>query len=113
LASHAAHALRSARTRKRSSRSAAWAAWEAKDRTASLCCGLAGRAYGLLALHQATGVRAWLARARDLAAGAAALIREQASPRDSLFRGEPGIAVLAAEIDRPELAAMPLFGGGG
>jgi serine/threonine-protein kinase len=87
----------------------AWAAWEQKTPSADLCCGLGGQAYGLLALYQATGSGAWLSRARELAGDAAIGIRERSLVRDSLYRGEPGIAVLAAEMDRPELAAMPLF----
>ena len=32
-----------------------------------LCCGLAGRAYALLALHRASGADIWLREARTLA----------------------------------------------
>src|SRR5262249_11403451 len=87
----------------------AWAAWEQEASSADLCCGHGGRAYGLLALYQATGTRAWLSRAREVAGHAAIGIREHALVRDSLYRGEPGIAVLAAEMDHPEHASMPLF----
>jgi serine/threonine-protein kinase len=88
-------------------------AWEHAEARADLCCGFGGRAYALLALHAAIGGRAWLERARGLSARAAAAIGEQSIRRESLYRGEAGIAVLAAEIDRPELAAMPLFAGEG
>ena len=34
----------------------------------------------------------------------------EASQRHSLYRGQPGIAVLAADLEHPAAAAMPLFG---
>ena len=104
---------------------AAWHAWEAGEAIESLCCGLAGRAYSLLDLHQSGAGPEWLARARVLAdraassalgalapttaaAGAASAV---ASPSlYSLYRGALGIAVLAADLERPEAAAMPLVG---
>jgi len=95
---------------------AAWHAWEAPDRGESLCCGLAGRAYALLELHRHGGGPAWLARARVLAdraassATTAASTAPDADPAHSLYRGRLGIAVLAADLERPEAAAMPLFG---
>src|SRR5262249_21906314 len=85
-----------------------WATWEHPDQGPDLCCGLAGRAYGLIALHQVTGDAAWLARARELA-GRAATELEERPVGDGLYRGTRGVAVLAAEIDRPEIAAMPVF----
>jgi serine/threonine-protein kinase len=99
---------------------AAWHAWEADDQVESLCCGLAGRAYALLDLHQAGAGAEWLDRARILADRAAAASTAaasttaadplEASQLHSLYRGQPGIAVLAADLERPEAAAMPLFG---
>jgi hypothetical protein len=96
---------------------AGWHAWEAGDQVESLCCGLAGRAYALLALHRRGAGEEWLARARILADRAAAGSRlarqapEEPSPSPhSLYRGALGIAVLAADLERPEAAAMPLFG---
>ncbi|HEY6324198.1 MAG TPA: lanthionine synthetase LanC family protein, partial [Thermoanaerobaculia bacterium] len=95
---------------------AAWHAWEANDQVESLCCGLAGRAYALLDLYQAGAGAEWLDRARILADRAAAASTAagteapEASQLHSLYRGQPGIAVLAADLERPEAAAMPLFG---
>jgi serine/threonine protein kinase len=91
----------------------AWATWQDEDRQGTLCCGLGGRAYALLALYQATGAPVWVDRARTLAEEAALRIGKVESYRDSLYNGEAGIAVLAAEIDHPDLAAMPLFAGEG
>jgi serine/threonine-protein kinase len=87
---------------------AAWDVWDGGDSVPTLCCGAAGRAYALLDLHRHVGEPAWLDRARDLARQA-----EQAGGRDdyphSLWKGGFGLAVLAADLDRPEEAAMPLF----
>jgi len=88
---------------------AAWHAWEADDQGESLCCGLAGRAYALLDLYQAGAGAEWLERARMLADRAAAA-PEVTDASHSLYRGKLGIAVLAADLERPESAAMPLFG---
>ena len=87
---------------------AAWDAWDGGDSVATLCCGAAGRAYALLNLHRHVGEPVWLDRARDLARQA-----ERAGGRDdyphSLWKGGFGLAVLAADLDRPDEAAMPLF----
>jgi len=95
---------------------AAWHAWEADDQVESLCCGLAGRAYALLDLYQVGAGADWLARARILANRAAVASSlavtdaPEASQPHSLYRGQLGIAALAADLERPEAAAMPLFG---
>jgi serine/threonine-protein kinase len=82
--------------------------WSSHEGNASLCCGLAGRAYALLAFHRASSAPEWLTRARELCERAAA----QGVARDvpySLYKGNLGIALLAAELDRPELARFPMF----
>jgi eukaryotic-like serine/threonine-protein kinase len=89
---------------------AAWNSWEAPDRNASLCCGLAGRAYALLDLWRHTGEDIWLERARDLAEAAAVGIVRFSEAADSLYKGEPGVAALIADLARPEMAAQPFFG---
>ena len=89
---------------------AAWTAYEwAPDATGDLCCGLAGRAYALLCRYKETGERLWLARARALADRAAVRPPMEVHRRDSLYHGEVGIAVLAAELQCPEFASMPVF----
>jgi eukaryotic-like serine/threonine-protein kinase len=88
---------------------AAWNAWEDPGRNASLCCGLAGRAYALLNLYKHGGGPEWLARARDLTERAAQEASRLTDPPQSLYKGELGIAVLATDLARPEQAAMPLF----
>ena len=88
---------------------AAWAAYEAPDGIADLCCGLAGRAYAALAAYKVAGDDAWLPRAHELADRAAAQVRRYALRRDSLYKGEVGVAVLAADLARPLESAMPAF----
>jgi serine/threonine-protein kinase len=87
---------------------AAWDAWDARDQIRNLCCGLAGRAYGLLCLYRHTGQRAWLARARELAEMAATGVERGFSP-DSLYKGEVGVALLASDLTRPEESCLPFF----
>lgn len=92
---------------------AGWEAWDGPSSGWDLCCGLAGRAYALLALQRLTGDRAWAARATTLAtrAGQAAALQprsEQAYPW-SLYRGETGLAVLLSELRDPAWARMPFF----
>ena len=82
--------------------------WEEPDTVANLCCGLAGRAYGLLNLYRASGDREWFDRARELAERAAIHI-ERSGIAGSLYKGDVGAAVLAAEVSDPEAACMPLF----
>lgn len=84
------------------------AAFAGREDFGNLCCGLAGRAYAMLALHRATGDGKWLARAKRLAAHST---RGSVCDRwpNSLYKGRVGLAVVAAELERPELAAMPLF----
>jgi eukaryotic-like serine/threonine-protein kinase len=94
------------------------AAWDAYTTPAvgQLCCGLAGQSYALLEWHRHTGERRWLAAATELAVRAAAAIHTGNAADyvvGSLHKGEIGIAVLAADLARPEAAAMPFFGQAG
>lgn len=90
---------------------AAWHAWESPAAVPSLCCGLAGRAYALLTCFRHTGAREWLTRAIELADRAARL--SAAGPDHpyamSLYKGDVGLAVLAADLAAPESACLPLF----
>jgi eukaryotic-like serine/threonine-protein kinase len=89
-----------------------WSAWEGRSTLPNLCCGLAGRAYGLLNLYQYTGAPEWLQRALVLADRAMASSSNNAQLRErplSLFKGMPGIVLLAADLRVPEHAAMPFF----
>jgi eukaryotic-like serine/threonine-protein kinase len=108
------------------------AAWDAYLTPAigQLCCGLAGQAYALLELYRYAGERRWLTAATELATRAAASVtssgttgadgtaglRSGGTPGaggyipGSLHKGELGIAILAADLTRPEIASMPFFG---
>jgi serine/threonine-protein kinase len=92
---------------------AAWHAWESTDSISNLCCGLAGQAYGLLNLYKHTQEKVWLDRARDLACRAAAWDTDRYAALkmepSSLYKGEMGVAVLAADLSDPDAACMPFF----
>jgi eukaryotic-like serine/threonine-protein kinase len=90
-------------------RRAALNAYEEPPAIGDLCCGAAGRAYAMLDLYRHTGDGLWVDRARGLADRAATLIREWSLHRDSLYKGEIGVALLAADLDEPERSCMPLF----
>lgn len=90
------------------------AAWHTLDHDVgetSLCCGAAGQCYALLNLYRHTGDDAWLLRAAAMANSSASTVRlagEATSPF-GLYKGHAGLALLAADLQRPERAAMPLF----
>src|SRR6185369_14324894 len=78
---------------------AGWDAWDgAEDEGFDLCCGRAGRAYALLALHRATADDAWLRRARSLSDDALGLIADVADPSPALYKGALGAVLLHEEI---------------
>lgn len=90
--------------------SAAWDVWDASgDQMFDLCCGLAGRGYALLALYRQTGDAKWVDRARVLVERAASATTATAPDAHRLYKGALGVALLAAELERPELARMPMF----
>jgi serine/threonine-protein kinase len=100
---------------------AAWHVWEGPDDGFDLCCGATGRAYALLRWFRRSGDSEWLARARRLGEQsarsalptlngreAAAATRPDAA-HESLLRGALGVAILAAELEHPDVAALPFF----
>ncbi|XXF77082.1 lanthionine synthetase LanC family protein [Myxococcaceae bacterium GXIMD 01537] len=87
----------------------AWSVWEGGGGPPSLCCGLTGRAYALLDLHRATGDAAWLSRALRLGEDAARLSGSMAEHPASLFKGEPGLALLFSELETPLAARLPFL----
>ncbi|MEP6618676.1 MAG: lanthionine synthetase LanC family protein [bacterium] len=88
---------------------AGWDAWDATDTSLSLCCGLAGRAYALLDLCRATADPAWRDRARLLALRGAAVGTAPPDKAHCLWKGDFGLAVLAADLEHPHDARMPFF----
>ncbi|MFG3409891.1 lanthionine synthetase LanC family protein [Streptomyces sp. NPDC048142] len=75
----------------------------------SLCCGLAGRAYSLLALYRSTGDDLWLDGAWALAGHALRAPGPLRAQRLSLYKGDLGLMVLLADLSVPHRAAMPFF----
>jgi serine/threonine-protein kinase len=100
---------------------AGWNTFEELSSLGSLCCGLAGQAYGLLCLYKYTQKREWLIRAKQLAARASASAYDSRAPaqtyrpsalerrRHSLYKGELGLAVLLADLSSPDESFMPFF----
>ncbi len=87
-------------------------AWETDSGIGSLCCGFAGQAYALLNLYKHTGDKTWLHRAQAHAQRAArSMVAGGGSGErmDSLYKGGVGVAVLAADLEKPDFAAMPFF----
>lgn len=80
--------------------------WSSRLRVGSLCCGLGGMSYALVTAYRVTGSRAWLDRARELARQAAC--DKNDALRDSLYKGELGVALLLDELEEPLKASMPL-----
>ena len=87
---------------------AAISAWAAETRLGTLCCGLGGVGYALLAAYRLTGSDLWLERAR-VTARRAASDNSKTFLRDSLYKGALGVALLAEDLKYPNSAAMPLF----
>jgi serine/threonine protein kinase len=88
---------------------AAWDTWDAPDLALSLCSGLAGRAYALLNVYRATGEAVWLERARTLALRGVVRGTPPADNAHSLWNGDLGLAVLTADLEKPDRARMPFF----
>lgn len=88
---------------------AGWNSWEAADTASTLCCGLAGRAYALLNLYRHTSDASWVDRARRLSMRADKGSGQHKEYPHSLYKGQFGVTVLAADLDDADWARMPLF----
>ncbi|MEO8335163.1 MAG: lanthionine synthetase LanC family protein, partial [bacterium] len=88
---------------------AGWNSWESPDPATTLCCGLAGRGYALLNLYRHTQDAAWLERAHALSARGMKASGGQREYPHSLWKGEFGVAVLAADLEDPAWGRMPFF----
>jgi eukaryotic-like serine/threonine-protein kinase len=77
--------------------------------SASLCCGRAGQGFAALTLYRATGERRWLTAAHRMAADAVRAAANEDAPAHQLFAGELGAMLLAAELEDPARAAMPVY----
>lgn len=88
----------------------AWNVWEEPAQIIGLCCGHAGQAYSLLNFYKHTGEEIWLQRAQELILkGVHTATSVPQELPNSLFRGEIGLAVLIADLAKPNSACMPLF----
>lgn len=88
---------------------AAWCTYDAHGGGASVCCGEVGRFYALLNMYRHSGEQCWLERAQECVVRAAKQIDPGDDLRDSLYKGELGVALAILELDRPEQALHPLF----
>lgn len=91
---------------------AAWSTWDSVSPLPDLCCGLTGRAYGLLTLYRHTGEPAWLARATGLAERAVMSFDRTRNTLErplGLYKGMAGLVLLLADLERPERTAFPFF----
>lgn len=89
---------------------AAWHTWITPSRkSGSVCCGYAGQAYALLNIFKHTEDMVWCERAKILSERAAIAITSPVMRRNSLYNGDVGIALLAADITDPKMSCMPLF----
>lgn len=86
----------------------AWHCWESSSRIPNLCCGTVGQIYALLHFYQHTGEYQWRERAVQLVQK---LAFSQNNENHSLYQGNVGFALLAAELDFPKFASMPFFAG--
>jgi eukaryotic-like serine/threonine-protein kinase len=75
----------------------------------SLCCGLAGVSYALLALYRSTAAEDWLHQAAGLTRRG--LDRGQPEPlmTNSLYKGPLALSVLNSDLRAPASAVMPMF----
>jgi hypothetical protein len=94
---------------RRSTARFAEAAVDADGDSASLCCGRAGQGFAALTLYRATSERRWLTAAHRVAADAVRAAADEDAPAHQLFAGELGVMLLAAELEDPARAAMPVY----
>ena len=75
----------------------------------SLCCGLAGVAYALLALYRSTAAEGWMRLAAEVTRRG--LDRGQPQPQmtNSLYKGPLALSVLSSDLRAPASAVMPMF----
>lgn len=88
----------------------AWHSWEDdSEDDASLCCGLPGRGYALLAWYRHTNEITWLRRASELIKRAIADTPREIPLDAGLLKGQLSLALVERELCRPQFARMPLF----
>jgi serine/threonine-protein kinase len=94
-------------------RMAAEHSWSEPAPAGHLCCGAAGEAFASLGLYRLTDEGAYVDRARSTLDRAVGLVGSPAMRRNSLYKGDVGVALLEVELEEPFLSAMPMFEGEG
>jgi serine/threonine-protein kinase len=79
------------------------------NRINNLCCGMAGEAYAFLNLYRLSKEKQWLVTAQQIARKIMSQISLPALRSNSLYKGDPGLALLFCEIEVPERSQMPMF----
>ncbi len=82
---------------------------DARSKIYNLCCGTSGQAYSLLCLYNLTGEKKYLEHSMSLKQRILDNLSYPSERINSLYKSMPGAAVLFCELERPELARMPLF----
>ena len=62
-----------------------------------------------MGLYRHTGDRRWSSRAAELGERAASRIQAFRRRADSLYNGEVGVALLAADLAAPDHSGLPLY----
>ena len=76
---------------------------------ADLCCGMSGIAYAMINMYKVTHEKKYLAEAKKIKEVILKTWFSQPLRNNSLYKGEPGIAVMVGEIREPSLMKMPFF----
>lgn len=79
------------------------------NRINNLCCGMAGEAYAFLNLYRLSKEKQWLITAQQIARKIMSQISLPALRSNSLYKGDPGLALLFCEMEMPERSQMPMF----
>ncbi len=75
----------------------------------NLCCGMAGEAYAFLNLYRISQEKQWLLTSQQIARKIMSQISMPPLRNNSLYKGDPGLALLFCEMEFPERAQMPFF----
>jgi serine/threonine-protein kinase len=74
-----------------------------------LCCGMSGMAYAMINLYNITNEEKYLTEVKKIKDTILKTWFSQPLRNNSLYKGEPGIAVMVGELQQPSLMKMPLF----
>ena len=76
---------------------------------ADLCCGMSGIAYSMINMYNVVHDKKYLEEAKKIKNAILKTWFSQPLRNNSLYKGEPGIAVMVGELHEPSLMKMPLF----